>query len=1376
MLDALLDTPVAGQRLDPVMAATLEMQYAETTEEERILRSRSLTGVTLLGHSDESGNLRQDQPVILYWPGEGGGLQCYPDHQTLLSEIFNLLPTEKQLQITVTPTLDDFLQRGLADQVASFNLHLAELRQAHALQQKTLEAAQQALHEEVLHTLTVPSHAARDLARVLLLDQRHTHLLANNQPSWLSQLPTQAREHYRQQIEGYLHAVNNSRRFMEAELPPRDAFARQQIAALLRQEFELGPDVEVSLDLPVTVRHQKDIIPGSGAPGTPVKLTLVPSDEREVITLHDLALHNLDDSLNDRLRFMRLSVTGASPADQSRLQAKLDVERVRRWVQDLDLAGQYEGLIRDAFLGPSGESAFHTAYRQECLYAPWQSMLGLQAENAYHQQHIGTRGYALMQSALSADTLPTTSRPTLWPVLLTSGGKDTDERPTSLSGVTLIHDAASGTTLLYLPDAPDNVFLREYDSMEAARHALYLLAFDTSISRYLAGRTLSGDPQAHDHRIRQACVLHFEGIIGVGAAWPATTSLVRHQCDAYMGRLIVAHRSTARSNLDLRLERYTLESGRIFDYIKMALGCVPFVGTVISVFDAWTSTHLAVDAFRRGDTGEGLDQVESVLQCVVDAMLDLVPGFTFNLSSLRPLTRQRLASPPLRQAGKRTVLERFRGYESTQPLSLRGIVPASSGRYRNIYRHAQGDFIVVQGLRYEVTFDQARHTWRLKGHNTGYRPAIALDENGRWDTHGALFGVNVVGPLGGGGAAMVRMADVLDPFWPAPLRQHLPRWWTDPAFRRRYLLEYETKRQLHQLERLNWETAQLQREANQLPAGPIRYKAALELVPQYHNELALADALYPDLEALAQLSRGRNLARVKDLQSRVAWLQVDRRINELNTVKQAALSLMDELDALIDNTRSTPATEIERHLQVMSQRKTIRIRTIEKLDKLSSLIEGVELWNRRITLPSLRAKAREDVDFAMRNHNPDTCEILKVRHYFEIINRYEAATSDSWFYLQRSIVRLRVKVDRSLNNLLHLPEVRTNAEQRKRVLEASIDSFQEFRRNLIAWNTSYEEAFDQAFVEPLLKHLESITNIAVRWKEKIPVIDRAARPGPSRGPSTPRKFFETEDQQFLLGVEEDSGKPQQRINVTGINNRTETYVPADSGRWRLQSAPSTPVNIAVDVNRLTREAQARLQKLPHYREKVQGYARRDMLPIDLEHLMLSEAQELHMRADRIAEHIPDSPLVSTMRQTAGELVSEGKALRISQSLASKKPSGSLLDYLVSQQAVDIIKHGGLGELAKRIEGQADFLQEYEIRDLTGPHPRPLWYAHFHYSSARPRFERFNKAHLKTAEQRRLGLQWQLAQGELAERIWRGEISKPLAIKHFAALFQDSSTT
>ena len=77
----------------------------------------------------------------------------------------------------------------------------------------------------------------------------------------------------------------------------------------------------------------------------------------------------------------------------------------------------------------------------------------------------------------------------------------------------------------------------------------------------------------------------------------------------------------------------------------------------------------------------------------------------------------------------------------------------------------------------------------------------------------------------------------------------------------------------------------------------------------------------------------------------------------------------------------------------------------------------------------------------------------------------------------------------------------------------------------------------------------------------------------------------------------------------------------------------------------------------------------------------------------------------------------------------------MLDDLVGQNAVEIRKTAPIKNLGKRKDGRTDYMQEYEIQDLTQTPAKVLWYAHFHYSSAAPVFGEFEKAHLKLPEHR-----------------------------------------
>ncbi len=206
---------------------------------------------------------------------------------------------------------------------------------------------------------------------------------------------------------------------------------------------------------------------------------------------------------------------------------------LRKTLPALNLPKTYEQLIHDTFMGSHSEPLFVREHRRECLIEPWRQTLKLQGECARLQRQISFNDLQILDIAIDADT------PQAWhaggkrieilPAYLNAGGKDTpNEGPVTLSGVTFIQEQVSGVTLLYLPDSPDGQCLRRYGSLEQARKALFNLCLNSEMVSYLAGRALRGDVRAHESRINQAVLKHFDAMIGVGMRWPALTSLAAH--------------------------------------------------------------------------------------------------------------------------------------------------------------------------------------------------------------------------------------------------------------------------------------------------------------------------------------------------------------------------------------------------------------------------------------------------------------------------------------------------------------------------------------------------------------------------------------------------------------------------------------------------------------------------------------------------------------------------------------------------------------------------------------------------------------------------------------------------------------------------------
>ncbi|WP_223505133.1 dermonecrotic toxin domain-containing protein [Pseudomonas sp. GL-RE-29] len=1380
-LKTALDAPDQPRPAD-VVVARLMLSATETEGDTLRTQTHELDGVLLFAHPDAL-LASSTRSLLLYWPERFGGLQRFASRQALEQTLFKLPANDTTQALHLLPLRGNPFEYTLQTQLYTCEQLATRLLTANPVPSHTRQRAVELekLRELTLARLTVPIVTARELAYAQVVEQNHSAALASRLPSTLSALTEDKRNRLKSLFTSYIKAMKRSNEMLERELPHRDAFSQKAIDAHLRQEFGLTQNVEVMLDVPDSTTWRKVVTEGA-APGTPQQNTLIASAQWSKLSLAELAQSNINQAMWWRLSLMQVEVSGGDEAQSQKVKNGIKQAWLRKVITELDLAGKYETLIRETFLGPSGESAFKNAYRRECLSEPWRLMLKLQGEFALLQRDIKADGQQVLEIAIDANSRDAYAangkRIVLLPANLTVGGEDTQHQgPTTLAGVTFIEEQISGLTLLYLPDSPDGTFLRQYDNLEEARMALYNQCLHTRTVNYLADRALNGDFSRHVSRINQALLKNFDALIGAGTAWPATTSLATHLLNVHMGRLLEARRGTSRSNDALYLEGVALKSGALFNYLKMALGMVPFVGSAISLYDAWNSANLAVAGFLRGDVGHGLAEMEAVLLSFIDAAMDILPSVAATSGGARSLTRLRhlkaatkspggLQTSTQRQA--RRTLERFKGYEYEQEISLAGLQPGTEGIYRNVYRHADGDFMLSQGRIYRIELANNPPQWRLSATSTRtYKQPVALDEAGHWNTHYAVYGTVTAGGGVGGGAVLGHMADGLDPLWPAAIRRWLPRWWTDRALRRQMTLTNTADAYTRRLEtQTNSSNATLEHyfglEPNQ--RQPLRANADIACA----NDIDLAQAQYLNLEELMLFSHGRKRVMIEDIQSRCAWIIVDRTVRRIGLAKERLVEHLDRIDHLVARSDATPFSDTATHVQLMAQRKEIRKDFLKDFDLLHSHVAAANRWNGRITNRAQKSKMAPDLATVNEKFSDTNHYYLKAAHELEIITHYTAVTDQSWVYFHVQLKQARNKLGRALLTQHHLPEVQATFTQRNKVLQDCLATYAEFRRNLGAWSLGYPQHLDLEQVAAFLDNLEKVEEFA----------RHAIKTRPSTTPNAGRsrkQLFETEDNQLLIGVaSNDAVTRQKRFTIEGVDGHTETWLPrSSSGKYHLSepvAAAQTP--LPTDVTPMLVEARKRLGTVDAYQSKVEGHTRRDMLPVDLEHMMSSEAAELNMRAQAIERLSPTEPVAVQLRNRAAELLRAGRTLRIDQTLNSKTPSEGYLDYLLEQNVVDIRKEGGLRDLGKRPDGRRDFLQEYEVRDLTQEHARTLWYAHFHYTSAKPAFNDFVKGHLKLPEQRNLGLQWQQAQaasGAHVQPIWRGDIGKPLGVKHFSEL-------
>ncbi len=1376
-VQALLDAPTAPRNAD-VAVARLTLS---TTEGDGGTQSEELDGVLLITHPSMLRGVARHS-LLLYWPGRFGGLQRFASRRALEQALFKLSANDDVLALHLSELSGDPFEYALQNQLYRCVQQATRLIADNPVPAKTQQrtVALEKLREHTLPRLTVPMPAARELAFAQLLEQNRSSVLAKALPQWLGTLSDARRSQFKHLFKTYIAAMKRSHELLERDLPPRDDFSKKRIDARLRKDFALKQDFEVMLDLPDSTTWQKVITDGA-APGTPQKNVLIASKNRSKLSLADLAQTNIDQELWWRLSLMQVEISTGDDAERQKLKTGITQPYLRKLITEMDLAGHYETQIRHAFLGAPTAVAFDLEYRRESLTEPWRLMLKLQGEFALLQQQIDAHGRQVLNIAIDANTSQAFAaqgtRIVLLPAHLTVGGEDTPHQgPSTLSGVTFIEEQVSGLTLLYLPDSPDGIHLRQYDTLEQARQSLFNLCLHNSMVNYLAGRALQGDFALHVSRINEALLRNFNALIGVGMAWPATTSLAAHLLNVHMGRLLEAHRSTSRSNDALYLEHCALKSGAMFNYLKMALGMVPFVGSAIALYDAWGSANLAVAAFLRGDVGHGLAEVEAVLLSLIDAAMDVLPGVNAAPGAARAITRHRqvlamarktgaLQMPSRRQA--RRVSDYFYGYEYEHEISLADLQPAIHGIYRNVYRHAEGDFMISQGRIYRIELSDAPRGWRLHGTRArAYKQPIALDETGNWNTHYAVYGTLMEGGGVGGGAVLGHLADGMDPLWPAAIRGWLPRWWTDRTQRRLGTLRHTIDAGTRQLNTQSKKT-KIDIEEYYKTDAKQRIKLQPSVDAACAKDIDIAQNQYANLEELRSLGGRRQAREIAEVKNKCAFLVVDRTLCRIDLANKRLQDCLDRIDEFNELSNTTPASDIRKHLDLMAQRTAVRKAFLQDLEYAYTATEQANLWNGRITLKDQKLEMADDLANVNKAFTGTSYRYLKAAHSLEIITRYDAVHDQSWLYFHVQLKNARIKVDRAMVTQHNLPTVHANVTQRHRVLKDCLETYSRFRRDLNAWVLGYPQHLDKEQVTRFLNNLANLETSAQK------VLGNRASTSPNEVASG-KKFFETEDNQLLIGVEKtDAVTQQKRFTIEGVDGHTETWLPRSSGKYHLSEqsfAVQRPQQ--TDVRPLLAESRTRLAAIENYQSKVKGYADQGMLPVDLEHMMNSEADELIMRARDIEGLSPTDPIIVQLKEKARDLARAGRTLRIEQSMNSKTPTEGYLDYLLEQRVVDIRKEGTLRDIGKRPDGRRDFLQEYEVRDLTRQPPQTLWYAHFHYSSAKSPFNDFVKGHLKLPEQRNLGLQWQQAQassGAQVESIWRGDIGKPLALKHFPLL-------
>jgi len=218
------------------------------------------------------------------------------------------------------------------------------------------------------------------------------------------------------------------------------------------------------------------------------------------------------------------------------------------------------------------------------------------------------------------------------------------------------------------------------------------------------------------------------------------------------------------------------------------------------------------------------------------------------------------------------------------------------------------------------------------------------------------------------------------------------------------------------------------------------------------------------------------------------------------------------------------------------------------------------------------------------------------------------------------------------------------------------------------------------------------------------------------------------------------------------------HIGADAnGHWQLQRTPRLRRDLE-RLNSAVRAGNALSATLPTLLDNASRQALvPGALPVEVEEALEREASRFDAAARAVQGAGGNAPQVSELHEQGRQLRAHGRALRIEMTRRTAKPTVGDVQYLLAQHVLVIRRVDG--RVKETIDGQEDYLQEYEVLDLTDKN-QPLWYAHFHYATLQAGDSQPTSAHLKTAAQRRLGRTFE--QDERAAgrntKVYRGPIT------------------
>jgi hypothetical protein len=337
--------------------------------------------------------------------------------------------------------------------------------------------------------LNVPLNSALSQAQATIELVRKAMSEAKKMPAWLASATRARRKRFKRSQHLYLSGAFAYKARLEEQLPDLYTFARDALTARLRQE---GIGAELDIDQPFINMPDNVYSSFCGRESRCTvgdrKIIFTPTPTRTTFSLLQLALHNLD-PLAPWTKWRLNYAVFLQPAWKQKLSADFLI----RMMSSLDIGGQYDALINQAFYPPvAPDRALSKGRIPELLKR------ALRAGVQHHlflaiQRGLTANAQSLFSTALAActpqDLLKNQHELQLHVVHLVG---HTMQHDRYIAGIVVVQDHRSELCVVYWPQATPALVLTEYSSLQQAQDALNRIGALPENAKMLAGQVAPG--------------------------------------------------------------------------------------------------------------------------------------------------------------------------------------------------------------------------------------------------------------------------------------------------------------------------------------------------------------------------------------------------------------------------------------------------------------------------------------------------------------------------------------------------------------------------------------------------------------------------------------------------------------------------------------------------------------------------------------------------------------------------------------------------------------------------------------------------------------------------------------------------------------------